>query len=43
MEHIFYILSLMGRDLIRVFLGVGEPSETARLSAKERKELGLPY
>ncbi|EKV31729.1 hypothetical protein C882_3479 [Caenispirillum salinarum AK4] len=43
MTHLFYAISLMTRDVGRLFLGVGMSPELARLAAKERRELGLPY
>lgn len=43
MKHLIFAISLLTRDMGRLFLGVGEPSEMARMAAKERRELGLPY
>lgn len=43
MKYFFYGISLLIRDMGRLFLGIGEQAETARLPAKERRDLGLPY
>jgi hypothetical protein len=43
MAHLFHAVFLMSRDLSRLLLGLQGHTEIARMAAKERRELGLPY
>lgn len=43
MTYFIFAVSLMVRDVGRLVLGTGVSPEIARMAAKERRDLGLPY
>lgn len=43
MSYLIFAVSLVVRDMGRLFLGIGEKTELQRMAEKERRDLGLPY